>query len=202
MYTHAERGTLYAFTHMLGHPICMYTRLIHVWRNSFIRDTTYLYLSHMNESCLTYEWVMSHIWMRHDSFICDTTYLYLSFIWDTFIALTFIALYNTKVARVCSTSDVTHPCVTWLIHICDMTRSHVWHDSFVCVPGLIHMLERIHSCVRHDSFIRAHVWHVSFTYVTWLLHMLEMTHSYVWHDSFICVTWLIPMRDMTHSYAW
>ena len=23
-------------------------------------------------------------------------------------------------------------CVTWLIHVCDMTHSYVWHDSFTC----------------------------------------------------------------------
>ena len=27
-------------------------------------------------------------------------------------------------------------CVTWLIHMCDMTHSHVWHDSFICVQWL------------------------------------------------------------------
>ena len=30
-------------------------------------------------------------------------------------------------------------CVTWLIHMCDMTHSHVWHDSFMCVSSLISM---------------------------------------------------------------
>jgi len=30
-------------------------------------------------------------------------------------------------------------CVTWLVHMCDMTRSYVWHDSFICVTWLIHV---------------------------------------------------------------
>jgi len=30
-------------------------------------------------------------------------------------------------------------CVTWLIHMCDMTPSYVWHDSFICVTWLLHI---------------------------------------------------------------
>jgi len=37
--------------------------------------------------------------------------------------------------------------VTWLIHMCDMTHSHVWHDSFTCVTWLIH------SEARHSRLI-------------------------------------------------
>jgi len=77
--------------------------------------------------------------------------------------------------------DMTHSCVTWLIH--------VWHDSFMyditrsCVTWLSHvwldscMCDMTHSCV------------------TWLIH--------VWRDSFMCdvthpcVTWPIRMwRDL------
>ena len=68
--------------------------------------------------------------------------------------------------------------VTWLIHICDMTHSYVWHDSFICVTW--------------------YVWHNSFISVTWLIHMCDTTHSYVWHDSFTCAACLIQMCDMTH----
>jgi len=62
---------------------------------------------------------------------------------------------------------------TTLIHMHDMTRSHVWHDSFICVTWLPHICDMTHS----------HVWHDSPTCVTWLTHMCDMTHSHVWHDS-------------------
>jgi len=100
-------------------------------------------------------------------------------------------------------------CVTWRIHMCDMTHSYVWHDAFICVTWRIHTCDMTHSYVWHDAFIC----------VTWRIHMCDMTHScvwwknvqgdilvcdmtysYVWHDSFICVTWLIHMCDMTHSH--
>jgi len=83
-------------------------------------------------------------------------------------------------------------CVTWLIHMWDMTHSYVWRDSFICVTRLIHMCDATHSYVWHDSFIC----------VTWLIQMCDMTHSYVWHDSFIYVTWLIHMHDTTHQIWW
>ena len=44
--------------------------------------------------------------------------------------------------------------VTWLIHICDMTHSHVCHDSFMCM-----------------------------TCVAWLIHVRDMTASFVWMRS-------------------
>jgi len=67
--------------------------------------------------------------------------------------------------------------VTWLIHMCDMTHSYVWHDPFIRVTWLIHM------CAMPCS----HVWHDSVICVTWLIHMCDVTRSYIWHDSFIRV---------------
>jgi len=100
--------------------------------------------------------------------------------------------------------DMTHShvwhdsftCVTWPIYMCDMIHSHVWHDSFVCVKSLIYMCDMTHPYVWHDSFMcltrtRQYVWYNSFTCVTWLIH-----------TSTPCVTWLIHMCDMTNSYVW
>jgi len=99
-------------------------------------------------------------------------------------------------------------CVTWLIHMCDMTHSYVWHDSFTCVPCLIHMCDMTHSYMRHDN--HSDVWHDSFTCVTWqsftcvtwrvcILTSLRH-HSNASCKRFMCVTWLIHMCDMTHAY--
>ena len=30
-------------------------------------------------------------------------------------------------------------CVTWLIHMCDVAHSYVWHDSYMCVTWLFHL---------------------------------------------------------------
>jgi len=106
-------------------------------------------------------------------------------------------------------------CAPWLIHVCGMAHSYVWHGSFTCLVSLIRMCNmtppfspqhatgngRICISVRHDSF----------TCETWLIRtcdvthsMWDMTHSYVCNDSFICVTWLIQIYvyDIAHSYVW
>ena len=104
-------------------------------------------------------------------------------------------------------------CVTWHIHMCDITHSYVWHDIFICVTWLIHMCDMTHSYVWHDSFIcetwpnhmwdmtHSYVWHDSFICAIWLLHICDMTHSYMGHDSITCVTWLIHTWDMAHAYV-
>ena len=66
-------------------------------------------------------------------------------------------------------------CGTWLIDMCDVTHSYVWHDSFICVTTLIHRGDVTHS----------YVWHGPFICVTWPIHMVRhfplyvQTHLYV-----------------------
>ena len=104
--------------------------------------------------------------------------------------------------------------------MCEMNHSYVWNDSFICMTWLIHVWDVTHSHVCYCSFIcvtwpESFIWHDSFIRVTWPIYMRDMTHSHVWHDwficvtvlivmyeeSFICVTWFIHMCDMTHSYV-
>ena len=65
-------------------------------------------------------------------------------------------------------------CVTWIIRICDVSISCVWHA--LCI-----MYGTASSYVSHDSFI----WGAS------LMCTSDMTHLHVWHYWFICLTWLI-----------
>ena len=109
-------------------------------------------------------------------------------------------------------------CVTWLIHVYEMTHSYVtWHaDRWYQLRWRIPLRSMTHSYVWHDACIRD----------TWLIHMCEMTHLYVWHDAFICdmtcrtlvslemthlyvrhdaficLIWRIYMRHASHSYVW
>jgi len=88
-------------------------------------------------------------------------------------------------------SFMRHACQ--VIHLCDMTHSSVWHDSFICVPWLIHMcamtwLDTHASWMRHEACVTwlriKCVWHDSLACVQ------------VWHDSFGMHTcqWVMPHR--------
>jgi len=86
-------------------------------------------------------------------------------------------------------------CVTWLVDMCDMTQSYVWHDTFTH-PYAVSCLDTPVQ-VRYDSWMC----------VTWLNHMCDMTHLLI-HMRFswsrhacIGATWLVHMYDMTRSYV-
>jgi len=136
---------------------------------SFLRKMTYKVRDPMSlrhpvcEYSLT--WTHSLIWVLCVSVMCDMTFSSVCVCLHALVWITWLV----HVRVVCE----------WLLHVCGMTYSYVWHDSFMCVTWLIHTCDMTHSYVRHDSFIC----------VTWLIHMCDMTRSYVWHDSFICVTW-------------
>jgi len=86
------------------------------------------------------------------------------------------------------------------IHMCDLTHSRMWHDSFICVTRRIHMGDMTPSyvCMWDDVFIRV-TW--PFTWVMLLIHMCDTTHLYVWRETL----WNVPVTHMDesgHTYEW
>jgi len=193
-------------------------------------------MSHVNESCLTYEWVMSHTWMSQSCHMygwvtlpvsqesahgpqkiytmnesCHAYEWVTSHIWMS-LWMSHVTHMNASCHACVLHIHVWHDafiCVTWLIHMCDVTHSYVRHDSLIYIT---HTCDKTHSYEWHDSFIREtwliHTWRDSFICATWLtntwlIHTWDMTHSYMArHDSFIRETRLIHIwRDMTHSYV-
>ena len=160
------------------------------WVMSHIQTS---HVTHMNESCHTYEWVMSHIWMSH------VTHMKESF---------------------------TH--VTWLIRMCDVTDSHAWQDAFTCLTCLhtydmtrnlsathqylsathqyLSGTQRILSTSRHTSANIVRINMVIYVYANTYIHIFIYMYIYIataaaW-PSFTCVTCLIHMCDVTHSHVW
>ena len=160
-----------------------------------------------------YMWDMTHSFVWHGLYICV--------IWLIHI---FYMHYSLWCMLFWSQSSIY---VTWLyirdmIHICDMTKSFVWHDSYICVICLSRGGISSFSCKGLFT------WHHLFTYVAWLMHISDITHTYVdmpflrwyillysqsaiyvtwlyirnmhtWHDSSICVTRPIHIWYMSVS---
>jgi len=80
-----------------------------------------------------------------------------------------------------------------LIHKCDMSHPHVWHDSFLRVTWLIRMRDMTHS----------HVYKNSILHVTSSIHTCDMTLSHSWHDSILRVTWLFHAHTLVlKTHVW
>jgi len=137
---------------------------------------------------------MTHSYFSPNSLIGDMTH------WQMWLT------YVTWLTHIC---DITRSYVTCIKYrsttcllgfVCDMTHSNMWHDSFILVTWLTY--------VRHDPlrYVKrlTHIWDKTHSCVTCpkcrsttcklFFHTCDMAHSYIWHDSFVQYT--------THSYIW
>ena len=128
--------------------------------------------------------------------MCDMTHSFTSHIW--IICVTWLI----------HMFDMTQSLVTWLIHMCDMTHSYVWHDALICVRWHIHMNA---SCQIYE-WVMSLIRHV--TCVTWMNESPHMSHVR-WCDHLTCdvndmsqwhvtceVTQSCHVPSRTHSYVW
>ena len=86
------------------------------------------------------------------------------------------------------------PAVWWVYGI---THSYVWRDSFICVTWLIHMYDVTHWNMWHNLFVWYERRSPSQTpTMCWVIDSFIFTMC----GSFIRATWLIDMCDITHSF--
>ena len=66
--------------------------------------------------------------------------------------------------------------------LCDMTHSHVWHDSFIRVTCLIHMFQTPYSCMWHFSFMCDGLFRcvACLIHVWWLVHICDLSRATGW----------------------
>jgi len=118
-------------------------------------------------------------------------------------------------------------CVSWLIHMCDMPYSCVWHDlthSYMCCryshmwTWLMYVCDvtNSHTCNMPDACV-LHSYTCNMTntndmtsqqlyshiYATWHIHTCDISPSHLQRDSFTAVTLVSRLRmcDMTYTHT-
>jgi len=141
----------------------------------------HIFISHVTP-CHTCECVISHMWTSHVTHMnasCHTCEWVMSHM-------------RTSHITPCHTGERRN--INWAT-MCDMARTHVWHDSLICVTWF----QALGVCVDSPN---DNVWHGSYTCVAWLIHACNM----VWHDSLIRVTSFqalgVPCRYISHLYSY
>ena len=149
---------------------------------SFDQLDNSLYQTNGNELSLLYhiwQWIICYVsidnslpFIHHNRHLCQKGNYESRYKSDFFFFKRQIKPCRLAAARWCRCVRMCHGTQSC---VCDVSRSHMWHDVCICVTWLIRMWDMTHWYVR------------------------DVTNSYVWHDAFICVTWLIRMCDMRHS---
>jgi len=160
----STRNTLQHATHCntLQHIVTHCNTLQHIATHCYT-------LQHIATHCNTLQHIATHCnTLLHIATHCNT----LHHIATHCNTLQHIATHcTTRQAHFAASTSLKITCMTWPIHVYDMTASHVWYDLFTCVTWLIHMCDVTQSHVRHESF--------TFTCVAWLINMRDLTHSHV-----------------------
>ena len=92
-------------------------------------------ITHLKASCDTHNGVITHImalYVTHGNASPQISHMWMSHVTHL----------NESLTR------LMHVCYR-LIHTCDMTHLHMWHDSFICVTWLIHIVTWT---IHEDSF--------------------------------------------------
>ena len=98
--------------------VCECVCVAHECDVSESRHTCEWVMSHTWMNHVTLEWVLWHVWMGHVTHVNESR--------DTYEWVTYLCM-----------CDVTHSCVTWLVHKCGMTHSYMWFKFFTHVAWLI-----------------------------------------------------------------
>ena len=125
---------------------------------------------HMNESWYTYEWVMSHIWMSHGTHMNESCH-------------TYECVCRTVMPNI-SMSPVTHMHKSW--HTYQMSHgTHMTESYHTCEGVMLHI--EVHSLSSLCVHSRAHTiytWGRNDSCAPWLTHLGgTIIMSYVWQES-------------------
>jgi len=146
----------------------------HVLCNSaaFFHDS---FTWHMNESCHTYEWVMSHIWMSHDSFLKKK---------ETVQG----TLWNISVSHV---THINESCCT-----CEWVRSRIWTSHVTYTNEFCHESKDTY------EWVMSHIWTSHVTHMNETCRTYEWVMSYIWMSHVTCIHESCHTYEWVMSHKW
>jgi len=163
----------------------------------------------LNELYQTYEWVVSHIWMRYVAHMNEAHLAHEGVMWhmveschtfEWFISHTWMShsthmhearhTYGCRCSVCCSVyCSVVLQCVlqrVWAI---------VFRDISVWSTWMLHIHESQHESWHTWMSHVIHIYDTIHPYVTWRIHVCDTSHS---HN----MTWLNHLCDVTRSLVW
>jgi len=146
----------------------------------------------MNQSCHTYEWVMSHIWMSHVTHMNESCHTYesvMSHIWMSHV-LCRMYRYTRVTSRHVTSRHGTH--IYESFHTYEWGTSHAWTSHVTRMNESCHTFKWVmtHLCISHIT----HMNEPYHTYEWVMLHVINMScrtykwvKTYEWGYMCICI---------------
>ena len=171
---------------------------------------------------------MTRTYVRHDSFICcasdlvalrtsvATAHSYLCVRHESLLCAIWLVVCATWLIRLscfgsfCFLRWCEHDistCVTWLIYMCDMTRSHVRHGSDICATSLVHLssFRYIHIykrvlCIHIHTHIYIYIY--VYTYIYTYIYTYSCMYTYIrnTHSGLFCSKTLHYVSSVCRSW--
>ena len=138
-----------------------------------------------NESCHTYEWVMSHIWTSHVTHMSESNHIHtrvLSHLWMSPV---------THMNESCYTYewDMSHIWMSQVTHIHQSCHTYEWVMSHIWMSHATHMNETCHT----------YEWDMSHTYMSLVTLVGESCHTYEWDMSHIVTSHLSSTNHIART---
>jgi len=132
------------------------------------------HVPHMNKSCHTFQWVMSHISMSHVTHINESCHTYEWVMSHTWLS------HVTHMNESCHTYEwvMSHMWMSHVTHINESCHTYEWVVSHLWMSHVTHINESCHTY----EWVMSHIW---MSHVT---HMNESCHTYEWVMSHIWIT--------------